>query len=500
MKNKYFQALSVLKPDIFKSTYIIPFKHNFHAIEVSKVSEVINGLNESKWKIINNQIVDELYLFDIKKYLVESLTPIFPDTIEKQELFIKYQKSLLLRTSSIEKIKLICNNDKCKNTTFELVLNSIDLWILDDNIGFFVLHVENSEKIYELEKYSSCINRVLRDYNELYSFEDKESSCLYISNTKDDKHSTSLINTLFSYTMLKTKKSFLNLDSICSDNGIIKSSYYAKMLTSIYIDKDKMQVDNNEVDIINSRDKLTEETSTDFEYFDEIPYLLATTSAIDISSEPMFVSHKRFIYEHLDNNSIHIWRNWVGVALQDSCAFFSIKNGGKNIVLSNSTSNYFLYMMNLIVNIKLKKYEDDVIDEEFINIHKIYPLKRKLQKLKNQYIANEVAIKFQPNKIYNQMTIGLNNKQLIDEVSSNINTTLDLTKQNTDALISAGAVIFAIGSFWEPISDGFSAHPIKTTIILFGIFIILIYGIYKRTSILKKLKDVVKYVNRNFNS
>lgn len=500
MKNNYFKALSILKPDIFKSTYVIPFKHNFHEMEDSKAGDVIDGINASEWRIINNRVIDELYLFEIKKYLVKSLTPTFPDTIEKQKVFIKNYKSLLLKNSSIEKIKLVCNNKKSKNVTYKLVLNSIDLWILDDNIGFFALHVENSEKQYELEKYSSSINRVLRDYNELYSFEDKENSCLNISNTKDGKYKTSLIDTLFRSTISKTKKSFLNIENICSDNGIIKSSYYAKMLTSIYINQDKLRVSDNEVDIINSRDKLVEETSTDFEYFDEIPYLLATTSAIDISSEPMFVPHKRFIYEHLEKNSVHIWRNWVGVALQDSCAFFSIKNGGKNIVLSNSTSNYFLYMMNLIVNIKLKKYEDDVIDEEFINIHKIYPLKRKLQKLKNQYIANEVAIKFQPNKIYNQMTIGLNNKQLIDEVSSNINTTLDLTKQNTDALISAGAVIFAIGSFWKPISNGFSNHPIMTTIILFGAFIILIYGVYKRTSILKKLKDVTKYINRNFNS
>jgi len=500
MKSNYFKALSILKPDVFKSAYIIPFKHNFHAIEDSKISEVISGISELEWSIINNQVIDELYLFDIKKYLVESLTPTFPDTIEKQKLFIKDQKSLLLKNTSIEKIKLTCNNNKCINATFELILSSIDIWILDDNVGFFVLHVENSDKLYELEKYSTCINRTLRDYNELYSFNDKENSCLNISDTKDEKYKTSLIDTLFRCTISKTKKSFLNIKSICSDNNIIKSSYYAKMLTSIYINHDKLQLGDNAVDIINSRDKLVEETSTDFEYFDEIPYLLATTSAIDISSEPMFVSHKRFIYKHLEKNSVHIWRNWVGIALQDSCAFFSIKNGGKNIVLSNSTSNYFLYMMNLIVNIKLKIYEDDVIDEEFINIHKIYPLKRKLQKLKNQYIANEIAIKFQPNKIYNQMTIGLNNKQLIDEVSSNIDTTLDLTKQNTDALISAGAVIFATGSFWKPISNGFSNHPIMTTIILFGAFIILIYGVYKRTSILKKLKDVTKYINRNFNS
>ena len=76
----------------------------------------------------------------------------------------------------------------------------------------------------------------------------------------------------------------------------------------------------------------------------------------------------------------------------------------------------------------------------------------------------------------------------------------DLTKQNTDALVSAGAVIFAVGSFWEPISNGFSNYPITTSIILLGSLSVLVFGIYNRTKVLKKFKQLIQWSNRRFGS
>ena len=287
---------------------------------------------------------------------------------------------------------------------------------------------------------------------------------------------------------------------INKEHIISQSSYYAKMLTSIYLDKQELIIDDQKVSIIDSRDKLTEDLSVDFSYIDEIPYLIATTSSFDSSKEKMFVSHRRYIYEALTQSSINIWKHWTGLSLQDSCVFFSIQNGGKMIVYSNSTVNYFLYIMNITTNIRLKLYESSVIDDDFINVHKIYPLKRKLQKLKNNYISNEIAIKFQPVHIYQQMEKGLKNRELLEEVSENIDTTLDLTKENTDVLITAGAVVFTLGSLWEPIVNGFENNPLLTSIVVSSFTIITILVIYKRRYFIKKSKSIIRWISHKFDN
>lgn len=501
MRKEFFKAIGESTPDIFQSTYIIPFCHDVHSIkDDEELSSFAKTLESSGWNILNNNKAD-LFLHDIKQYLKDSLLPEFPSKIEEQKVFIQSKKSLVLRSKKFTSLKLKYfpreqeDPNNPKHQEFSLNLSSIDIWLLSENIGLFVFHVEQSHQ-YIIDQYSTIINRTLRDYKNIYALEDTNS--INISN-KSLENGSKLIDLCFELTKKKNSdKSFLNINSIDKEDIISQSTHYAKMLTSVYVDKKEIDINNKKFDIVESRDKLTEETSTDFNYFDELPYLLATTSSFDPSKEPTFIAHRRYLYDNLQSSSINIWRGWTGISLQDSCAFFSAKDGDKFIVLSNSTSNYFLYVMNIVTNIRLKLYEVGVIDEDFINVHKIYPLKRNLQKLKNQFIANEVSIKFQPSHIYKQMEKGLKNQEILDEISNNIDTTLDLTKQNTDAFVSAGAVLFAVGSLWEPIAKGFSLYPIITSIVSIGLVVSIIITIYKRVTVLKKIRSSIQWFIRKF--
>jgi len=500
MKNNYFKAIGELTPTIFKSTYIIPLKHYFFK-QNDKSMSVFKEFNKLNWHLANNTAKEELFLYDIKSYLLDTF---FPKILEINGKNISQSyKSLYLKNTKFTQLKLMIQKDNKQFKTdlqFDLYLDSIDLWILDDNISLFAIHISNQQDTnYTINEYSSIVNRVLRNYQTLYAYVEDET--LLISINKVDNNQIKLIDLLIDLTRLSDKKSFLNIDKQNYNDTIInQSTYYAKMLTSIYVDKQDIKIDNNKINIVKNYDMLTEEVLVDFDYFDEIPYLLSTTSTFNFIEEPSFISHKKYMYKNLENSNINIWQNWVGIGLQDSCSFFSVKNGGAMIVNSNSTSNYFLYIMNIVTNIKLKIYEQEVIDDDFINVHKIYPLKRKLQKLKNQFIANEISIKFQPSHIYNKMEKGLGNKEILDEISSNIDTTLDLTKQNTDTFISVGAILFTAGSFWEPISYGYKHNPTLTLSIMIGAIIGMITIIYKRNQIFKTVKNSIHWFNNKFNN
>jgi uncharacterized membrane protein len=97
------------------------------------------------------------------------------------------------------------------------------------------------------------------------------------------------------------------------------------------------------------------------------------------------------------------------------------------------------------------------------------------------------------------MEIGFKNKEILEEISNNIDTTLDLTKQNTDAFVSSGAVLFAMGSLWEPITNGYNTYPIVTSIVLVGSIVSIILVVYKRMVIIKKIKNIIHWFNSKFN-
>lgn len=476
MKSSFFKALGELSPDLFKSTYIIPFEHKFYDGSNESI------LNSNGWSVKNSDAKKELYLNDIKKYFIDTFFP-------KQCDFVKEKKAVFLRNTNFKYINL-----HTEDKIFKLKLDFIDLWILDDDIALFSIHISNDENTsYSIDNYSSIINRKMRDYKSLSALKNGDVLDVYDKKQTDKKD---FIDVLFELTKTDNK-SFLNIKEISQTSLISELTYYAKMITSVYVDKKHIEIDGKSVDIRDSRDNLLETSFMDFNYFDELAYMLATTSCFDDSKEPLFKSHRRYVYEILQNNSINIWDNWVGIGLQDSCAFFSIKDGGKNIVCSNSTTNYFLYVVNFVTNIKLKIYEHQVIDEDFIEVAKIYKLKQKMQKLKNQFITSEVSIKFQPSAIYKKMEIGFKNKEILDEISTNIDMTFDITKQNTDILISFGTILFALSSFKEPIIKSFDKDPFGT--IFWGVLILIVIVsllplfIHKGMYILKKIKHFLRF-------
>ena len=267
------------------------------------------------------------------------------------------------------------------------------------------------------------------------------------------------------------------------------------MITAIQIDTDTIKDNNdNEVAIEGSFEEELKFIEIDgSSTLDEMPYYLATTS--DIYPDRLFEASEAYIYSLMNEGGISLWKYWSGVAIEDSLAFFSLKSGGSGIVNSARNNVYFIYMLNLYINYQLRYLEHTLIDKDFINIDNIYPKIMDLQRLNNQFIGNEIAIKFQPNEIHQAISKALQTKEMFEEIENNIAKTYELTKDNTNIIITIfmGFATF-IGAFLskDKIISFYDKHT--NTAITITIFVILfvIIGIVKR-------KSVMSFINKIFN-
>ena len=489
-----------LKPSIFEetnsvnfsSTFIVPIPHNVH--KSLNATSFFKNIDKN-WEIKNDTIEKDLSLYDIKKYIKESMFQKIPKGEKQKRNFILDGNNLYLRYKHT--IPLI------KYGNIQLVLSRIDLWIMEGNIAFFTYMVElNTENLLDINTISSKINRDLRDFRELSINIEKQE--LYF---RDKDNGISIVEYFLSLTK-NDKKSFLNIEFNDSSfnveddlQTIHESSYYAKMITALHIDDDHIKIADKDYPITSISDTLKENVNIDIGILSELSFLLGTTASFDFKSELEYVNHENYTYTHIQEQGINIWKFWSGIALLDSVAFISVKKGGSGITYAAKTSNYFIYMLNLYVNIRLEFFENYIIDKDFISIERIYPAVKEIQRIKNHYIANQVSRKFQPNHIHKKIAEGLNNNDVLSEIEENIATTLELTKNNTDIVFSIASGLAAISSIWlsgDMIVKWYNTHPYITTATIFIFVMASVVVVSKKSYIIRLIKQSFKSLKRFF--
>jgi hypothetical protein len=478
----------------YSSIFIIPVPHRVHKIKQKDVKLFFKRM-QINWELKNNTIEEDLYIYDIKDYVKNSIFEdiVFKDDIKKKKNFIYDKKNFFL---SYKQKQINLEFDKLK-----FILTDIDLWIMDGNVAFFTYKIElDPVHIYDVNTISTKLNRELRDFKNItINIEEKK---LYY---RQKNLGEPLLKYFFSLTQGEDlKQSFLNFNyediNLSNDfNSISTSTYYAKTITALHVKEDYVNIDGKKYEISSIKDSLSEKVTIDLGILEELSYLLGTTSAFDFEEELGYISYENYTYSIIKEQGINIWKYWSGVALEDSIAFFSISNGGSNIVKLSQTSNYYIYILNLYANIRLKYIESDLLDKDFVNIERVLVLEREIQILKNYYIATQIAVKFQPNYINNKISVGLKTTNLLNEVENNLEVTRELTKNNTDIVFSIGAGIATLSSIWlsnEVIVNLYYKYPIGTYVAIIFFIPLIIFLASKRSLIIKIIKKLFKTAYR----
>ena len=351
-RQKVIQQIGSLTPSInsrnseevnFSSIFIIPIPHKIHDLHRHKEIQQFFTDVEKNWDIKNNTIENDLFLYDIKQYIKNSIFEKIDLSNEKEKNnFIYDQKSLYLTHKQKDIALTYCGLKVC--------LKEIDLWIMDENIAFFTYKIERAkEHLYDINTLSTKINRDLRDFRYL-SIDIQKGELFY---RKEDT-GVNLLEYFMSLTINKDTNSFLNVSykqnrfDVSEDFSVIHASTnYAKTITALHVDEDTVTIDGVQEQIAPIAQALSENVIVDVGILPELSYLLATTSAFDFKKELSFVANEGYAYPLIKDNGINIWKYWSAIALQDTLAFFSIKHGGDGIVSHARTSNYFIYMTNL---------------------------------------------------------------------------------------------------------------------------------------------------------
>jgi hypothetical protein len=269
---------------------------------------------------------------------------------------------------------------------------------------------------------------------------------------------------------------------------IFNSSYNAKMITGIHIDEDS--VANEEIEGAYTEDLISmyiDGVST----LEELPYLLATTS--ELYPTKMWEGNEEYIFAEIGNGQINVWKYWSGVALYDSLAFFSVAEGGSAIINSARNSYYFIYMLNLYAIYKLRYFENELIDDDFVSIENIRPLLSDLQRLKNQYMCSELSALFQPNIVHQAIKNAIHVDDMYEEIKENIEVTLELTERNTDIIMTIVFSLFSmVGLYFnqDKLIEVFTDHPKLSIAGLAVLAIVVLWGVSKRSVVMRFFKKV----------
>jgi len=484
----------------FLSYFIIPVPHKFY-----EKRKPLEDVKKSGWKILNlkSEENNQKRIFDfnndLKKYIYEGLMP------KKTEKEFKKEKSNIVLQKKI--YNDIYEVEIRKDKYVKVILDEIDLWILEKNIAFFVIkfklpRIYNylSGKLFNWKvnvevnlNELAIVNRILRDFRNVNINKNKITSCR--------NGESNFIDWLIDLTRVDNK-SFLNIKKQDFEKEefypIYNSTHYSKLLTAVHVTVDD--------DILHKIEPPTQAELKKIEIdgtdtIEEMPFLLASTS--DCYPIKMWESNENYINEMVNKGGINIWKYWSGIALKDSLAFFSVNEGGGMIVSSCKGVNYFIYILNLYINYRIKLLEHSLImDQYFVDIEKNLKNLEEVQRLHNMYMSEEIAIRFQPNEIHQAIMRGMELKELFNEVEENIKNTYERSKENTALIISAFSFMIAIISLLEDkiiefIKIFYNTHPEIAIIVGILILILIVFIIIKRKTLYKRLAELKREFFRN---
>ena len=509
-------AIGKLKPSTFNhwetkeplaknqmSYFIIPFAHEIY--EKKAPSKIVKGLESLSWNLVNNKdrrilsdTGDGRFMDSIKLYLYDEMVPKY----EKIDEHFLLQKNLIFQKNDLQKewtFRSFFRGEVDFETKF--LLDGIDLLIVDKHIAFFSIKTQlclsDDSSVSDI---SAKYNRNMKDFRNMYV--DVKTNTF----SNDEKAGVSVFAWLATLVRNDTEcllsasdKTLVEIQKKKAYYPIYNASYNAKMITAMHVDE--MEVNGEEIEPAFKDDLITmkiDGTSS----LEEMPYLLATTS--ELYPSKMWEGNEEYINEQIGNGQINIWKYWSGVVLHDSMAFFSIGDGGSAIVNSARNSYYFIYMLNLYASYKVRYFEYELIDNEFISIENIRSQFTDLQRLKNQYMCTELSSLFQPNVVHEAIKGAMKTDDLYDEVKDNIEATLEITSRNTDIILTALVSIFTVGGMYfnqEMLMDYFNEHQWTAVGITAILATIILVGVKKRSSIIRffgKFRTKFSLVSRMF--
>lgn len=442
------------------SYFIIPVPHHFYKNNNNILLQIESNTN---WKIINKDTERQFGAFNIKNYIYDNMIP--PLDINNHTHFIEDHNTLLLRYNS---------EISCKIEEFKFDIYEIDLWIFDAHVAFFTLKVDlhNKEK-YNIDQIIG-FNSLFRNYKFL-NLKQLDTNQLEFSKNNSYIESKDMVNFLFEKTQIN-KVNFLNIDIdecvSCTKNGkvnkqysIYNSSTNAKLMTAVHTVNTKF---SNGEDIEPLHDgELHFNTINGVSIFEELPYYLASCTPMDTPRN--FMANEEYILSLVDTGGLNIWKYSTGTIMNDSFAMVGLANDGGPVCRNMNNHFYFIYILNLYVNYQTKYIETTLINKDFESLS-ISELYRKLQKLKNQFLADEIGIKFQENELQGSMLGALKTKDLIEEVTNNLLETKDITQSNIGLYITLIGFILAT-VFEEQLQNFVINYYQVIIIILAGVFI-----------------------------
>jgi len=472
------------------SYFIIPFAHEIYQKKSPK--KVIESLESLNWRVVNNQEKrilcesgDGRNMESIKLYLYDEMIPKYTNI---QEHFVT-QKNLILQKMDLDKEWTFSSYFRGElEYEAAFLLDGLDLLVVDKHIAFLSIKTQlalsNESSVSAI---SSKFNRNMRDFRALYVNEKTKT----FSNDSSKGISifdwfASLLEVDGESLLSCSEKKLQDIQNKREYYPVYNASYNAKMITAMHVNE--MEVAGEEIEPSYTEDLISmhiDSVST----LEEIPYLLATTS--EMYPTKMWEANEEYLYGQVGNGEINIWKYWSGVALHDSMAFFSVGDGGSAIVNSARNSYYFIYMLNLYAMYKMRYFEHELIDNEFVSIENIRPLFSDLQRLKNQYMCTELSSLFQPNVVHEAIKGAMKTDDMYDEIKDNIEATLDITSRNTDIIVTVLITIFSLSGMYfnqEMLMNFFEMH--QWTAIVISIFVVIgiLVAVKKRSFIIRAIK------------
>ena len=473
----------------YTSKFIIPVPHRFYENDTT----IFESIKDLGWSIENKTdgIKGKLGAFNIKAYIYNNMVP----ELDEKSFFYDSRTLILNKKFEDQKMKLssLVKNEVQKEYSF--FLRDIDLWIFEEHISFFVLNIEFDHSMYTINELNE-FNNIFRSFKFLKLTEQDDFINLEQTMLRDGEK-CSLLEYLLKLTHIKTEtkeqnKSFLNIETCdCTDQyknekknindlySIYNTSANAKLLlgmqtrTTHYENGSAIEEYNEEC--------MSFESVREMSILNEIPFYLATCTPFD--PEKSSTSNDEYIYKLVNEGGFNIWKYSSGLTIHDSSAFIGLNNDGGPIVHNVSSNFYFIYMLNLYITFQTRYIEHSLIDNNFESRDINYWYK-KLQKLKNQFISDDIGIKFQENELNKSMSVALKEQDILSEVTSNLVETKNITSSNIGIYMTLIGFIF-VSLFEEPLKNIFSSY--STYLIVPALFVG--YFVYKnRIKIRKKFK------------
>jgi hypothetical protein len=474
-RQQKLQEIGNINVKEYTSKFIIPTPHNFYKNDKS----VFQKLEDIGWKIHNKDINDrKLASYNIKAYIYDNMVPSLNDN---ESEFIDSFNSLFLTKEINKEVELTDGKDTPTNYNFNL--KSVDLWIFEEHIAFFVLNIDLDYTKYTIDQLS-YFHTLLRGFKFLQLDTSDKMKLTQTPVFKGERFD--VLEYLISLTNVKGNQSFLKItNDVCKDlfnplYPIYNTSINAKLLTAMQTEKatysDGSAIEEFYTEDLQILDVKSEDILT------EVPFYLA--SCIPLSSTPdSLIPNNGYLFDNLKQGGFNIWKYSSGVTLHDSCVIFGLENKGGPVVDNTNDQFYFIYMLNLYINFQIRYLESTLINKDFESLDIGYWYK-KLQKLKNQFLTKEIAIKFQENEFHKSVTKALKTDEMIEEVTHNLVETKNITKDDVGIYITLIGFIF-VSIFQDPIKNFFNEYAFFT--LAFAIPIGIIAFIKRR-----KLKKIFK--------